>query len=72
MDAPGSEEQMLDCLRLLHFHVGSQVSDIATIKEAMRESSQMYAELAAGPACSHIAQSRASTRLFFFNRSTNQ
>ena len=32
-------------LRLLHFHVGSQVSDIATIKEAMRESSQMYAEL---------------------------
>uniref|UniRef100_A0A7S0SGZ5 Arginine decarboxylase n=1 Tax=Mantoniella antarctica TaxID=81844 RepID=A0A7S0SGZ5_9CHLO len=38
-------ENMLDCLRLLHFHVGSQVSDIATIKEAMRESSQMYAEL---------------------------
>ena len=35
----------LSRLRLLHFHVGSQVSDIATIKEAMRESSQMYAEL---------------------------
>ena len=28
-----------------HFHIGSQVSRIATIKEAMRESSQMYAEL---------------------------
>lgn len=40
-----AEENMLDCLRMLHFHIGSQVSDIATIKEAMRESSQMYAEL---------------------------
>jgi len=40
-----AEENMLDCLRLLHFHIGSQVSNIATIKEAMRESSQMYAEL---------------------------
>ena len=39
------EEDMIDCLRLLHFHIGSQVSRIATIKEAMRESSQMYAEL---------------------------
>ena len=36
---------MLDCLRLLHFHIGSQVSHIATFKEAIRESSQVYAEL---------------------------
>ena len=40
-----ADGDMLDCLRLLHFHIGSQVSHIATIKEAMRESSQMYAEL---------------------------
>ena len=40
-----ADESMLDCLRLLHFHVGSQVSNIATFKEAMRESTQMYAEL---------------------------
>ena len=39
------DANMIDCLRLLHFHIGSQVSRIATIKEAMRESSQMYAEL---------------------------
>ena len=39
------DEGMLDCLRLLHFHIGSQVSKISTIKEAMREASQMYAEL---------------------------
>lgn len=36
----------LQCLKLLHFHFGSQVSDIAVIKEAMREGSHIYAELA--------------------------
>jgi arginine decarboxylase len=39
------KNDLLHKLTLLHFHVGSQVSDIATIKEAMREASQMYAEL---------------------------
>jgi arginine decarboxylase len=38
---------MLDCLQLLHYHVGSQVADIAIIKEAMREGSHLYCELAA-------------------------
>ena len=37
---------MLDCLQLLHFHIGSQVSCISTIKEAMREASHIYCELA--------------------------
>ena len=36
---------MLDCLRLLHFHIGSQVSSIIPVKNAMREASQIYIEL---------------------------
>ncbi len=40
-------EEMLDCLRLLHFHIGSQVSAIRTFKEALREATVTYVELAA-------------------------
>ncbi len=36
----------LDCLKMLHFHLGTQISDITLIKEAMREASQLYVELA--------------------------
>ncbi|MBE9174816.1 biosynthetic arginine decarboxylase [Synechocystis salina LEGE 06155] len=39
------ENNCLDCLKMLHFHLGTQVSDIALIKEAMREASQLYVEL---------------------------
>ena len=39
------ERGMLDCLRLLHCHVGSQVQDIRTIKDAIGELSQVYVEL---------------------------
>ncbi|AFZ45212.1 arginine decarboxylase [Halothece sp. PCC 7418] len=35
----------LDCLQLLHFHIGSQVSSIRVIKEAIREAAQIYVEL---------------------------
>jgi arginine decarboxylase len=35
------------CLRLVHFHVGSQVPDISTIKRAVREAARFYAKLAA-------------------------
>ncbi|MBP0001154.1 MAG: biosynthetic arginine decarboxylase [Cyanobacteria bacterium SID2] len=38
--------EMLDCLQLLHYHIGSQISCISAIKEAIREASQIYAELA--------------------------
>jgi len=34
------------CLRLVHFHVGSQVPDIGTIKRAVREAARFYAKLA--------------------------
>ena len=40
-----AERDMLDCLRLLHFHIGSQVSSIVPVKNAMREAAQMYTEL---------------------------
>ena len=38
--------QLLDCLQLLHFHIGSQISSIAVIKDAIREASQIYVQLA--------------------------
>ena len=37
--------EQLDCLQLLHFHIGSQISSISVIKEAIREAAQIYVEL---------------------------
>src|SRR5215212_2544365 len=34
------------CLKLVHFHVGSQVPDISTIKRAVREAARYYSKLA--------------------------
>jgi arginine decarboxylase len=39
------QEKMLDCLVMLHCHVGSQLTDIRKIKVAVREAAQTYAEL---------------------------
>lgn len=36
---------MLNCLNLLHFHIGSQISAISVIKGALREAGRIYAEL---------------------------
>ena len=36
---------LLGELRLLHFHVGSQISDIAVLKDALQEAGQLYVEL---------------------------
>ena len=33
------------CFKLVHFHVGSQVPDISTIKRAVREAARYYAKL---------------------------
>ncbi|BDA68737.1 arginine decarboxylase [Rivularia sp. IAM M-261] len=38
---------LLDSLQLLHFHIGSQISAIHVIKDAIQEASQIYVELAA-------------------------
>ncbi len=40
------DEQMLDCLELVHFHIGSQISSVRAIKDAMSEASRVYVELA--------------------------
>lgn len=40
------DADMLNCLQLLHFHIGSQISSISVIKDAIREASQIYVELA--------------------------
>lgn len=40
------ERGYLDCLQLLHFHIGSQVSNIRTFKMALREGTRIYTELA--------------------------
>jgi arginine decarboxylase len=38
-------EGMAHCLKLVHFHVGSQITDIGTIKRAVREAARFYAKL---------------------------
>ena len=37
---------LLKELKLLHFHIGSQISDIKIIKDALQEASQIFVELA--------------------------
>lgn len=39
------EADLLDCLQLLHFHIGSQISSINVLKEALREAGRVYVEL---------------------------
>lgn len=34
-----------DCLKLIHFHIGSQITKIRRIKNALREASQFYVQL---------------------------
>lgn len=40
------KEGLAHCLKLIHFHVGSQVPDIGTIKRAVREAARFYAKMA--------------------------
>ena len=39
------EANLLTELKLLHFHVGSQINDIAVLKDALQEAGQIYASL---------------------------
>jgi len=39
------KENMLDCLELLHFHIGSQISSIQAIKSSLKEGARFFAEL---------------------------
>src|SRR4029450_825696 len=36
---------MLDCVELLHFHIGSQVTDIRPFKNAPKEAGRLFVEL---------------------------
>ena len=38
-------EKLEHCFKLLHFHIGSQVPDILTIKKAVQEAARFYAKL---------------------------
>jgi arginine decarboxylase len=38
-------EKLEHCFKLLHFHIGSQVPDILTVKKAVQEASRFYAKL---------------------------
>lgn len=37
--------KMEDCLKLIHFHIGSQITKIRRIKNALREATQFYVQL---------------------------
>ena len=39
------KEDAIDCLQLVHFHIGSQIPDILSIKRATREAARYYAKL---------------------------
>jgi arginine decarboxylase len=39
------KNRMEDCLKLIHFHIGSQITKIRRIKNALREASQYYVQL---------------------------
>ncbi len=39
------KKDMKDCLKLIHFHIGSQITKIRRIKTALREASQFYVQL---------------------------
>src|SRR5574344_2640164 len=39
------KKEMKDCLKLIHFHIGSQITKIRRIQTALREASQFYVQL---------------------------
>jgi arginine decarboxylase len=39
------EAQMEDSLKLLHFHIGSQITDIKRVKNAMKEAARVYSKI---------------------------
>lgn len=40
-------ENMMDCLELLHFHIGSQITSIRPVKDSLQEACRIYADLCA-------------------------
>ena len=48
------EHDMLDCLELLHFHIGSQITSIGAHKDAVREAARIYVGLCRMGAGMHV------------------
>jgi arginine decarboxylase len=40
------QRDLADCLQLVHFHLGSQITNIRNVKSALNEAARIYAELA--------------------------
>ena len=40
------ERDMLDCLQMVHYHMGSQIPNITSIRTAVHEAARVYADLA--------------------------
>ncbi|ESQ50880.1 hypothetical protein EUTSA_v10022578mg [Eutrema salsugineum] len=45
---------MLDCLKLLHFHIGSQIPSTALLSDGVAEAAQLYCELTRLGACMEV------------------
>jgi len=47
LDAVGylRDKEMLDCLQLLHFHLGSQITNIRALRSGVEEAARLYVEL---------------------------
>lgn len=39
------EQEMLDCLELLHFHLGSQITNIRSVKDGLQEACRIFVEM---------------------------
>jgi arginine decarboxylase len=65
------EEQMLDCLELLHFHIGSQISAVRAIKDAMTEACRIYVELVKAGAGLHFIDAGGGLGVDYDGSSTN-
>lgn len=39
------KNKLIDCLKMLHFHIGSQIPEIKRIKDAVKESARVYAKV---------------------------
>ncbi|KAL2254804.1 arginine decarboxylase [Sesamum indicum] len=46
--------EMLDCLQLLHFHIGSQIPSTALLADGVGEAAQIYCELVRLGACMRV------------------
>lgn len=65
------DAQMLDCLEMLHFHIGSQISSVRAIKDAMRESCRVYVEIAKAGAGLHFFDAGGGLGVDYDGSSTN-